>query len=222
MKAQTPDEVAAAIVALTEEPWAELHTNPVHHHMALRYSEDVSAFESERVETSSSRQCRWSSTLFFRRQINDFRESAAPSSRTLRGCCTTVQSGEARSGSGANSRGPQDFHNNCGSRARARRRARGTLLALPLDRDSRAPRRPQGQRQNRHKWRESRRDDHDLSVAPTFFFLTVLPVWSNLSAFQKVDAARWFASRSAIRPLDGKEVVRVRLPRRGVIVPDRP
>jgi len=47
MKPQTADEVAAAIVALIEQPRAELYTNPAHRELALRYFGDVAAFEGE-------------------------------------------------------------------------------------------------------------------------------------------------------------------------------
>lgn len=44
---QTADEVAAAIVALIAEPKAEVYTNPAHAAIALRYFQDVGAFERE-------------------------------------------------------------------------------------------------------------------------------------------------------------------------------
>jgi NAD(P)-dependent dehydrogenase (short-subunit alcohol dehydrogenase family) len=47
MKAQTADEVAAAIVALIDAPRAEIYTNPTHRELALRYFGDVAAFEAE-------------------------------------------------------------------------------------------------------------------------------------------------------------------------------
>jgi hypothetical protein len=46
MKPQTPEEVAAAIVKLIEEPAAELYTNPASPEIARRYYEDIGAFEA--------------------------------------------------------------------------------------------------------------------------------------------------------------------------------
>ena len=44
---QTPEEVAAAIVRAIENPVAEVYTNPQHAGLALRYFQDVGAFERE-------------------------------------------------------------------------------------------------------------------------------------------------------------------------------
>jgi short-subunit dehydrogenase len=44
---QTADEVAAAIVDLIAHPKAEIYTNPQHQAVALKYFEDVGAFERE-------------------------------------------------------------------------------------------------------------------------------------------------------------------------------
>ena len=46
MKPQTPEEVAAAIVKLIEEPVAEIYTNPASPEIARRYYEDIGAFEA--------------------------------------------------------------------------------------------------------------------------------------------------------------------------------
>ncbi len=43
--AQTPEQVAAAIVGLIDEPRAEIYTNPAQAEMAARYYADVGAFE---------------------------------------------------------------------------------------------------------------------------------------------------------------------------------
>jgi NADP-dependent 3-hydroxy acid dehydrogenase YdfG len=45
--AQTPDEAAAAIVHLIENPVAEIYTDPSQAAMVLRYFEDVAAFERQ-------------------------------------------------------------------------------------------------------------------------------------------------------------------------------
>jgi len=45
--AQTPDEVAAAILRAIEQPVAEIYTNPRHAAVALEYFKDVGAFERE-------------------------------------------------------------------------------------------------------------------------------------------------------------------------------
>jgi hypothetical protein len=45
MQAQTPEEVAAAIASVIENPVAEVYTNPVSAPMAQRYFADVGAFE---------------------------------------------------------------------------------------------------------------------------------------------------------------------------------
>ncbi|HZR25908.1 MAG TPA: SDR family oxidoreductase [Vicinamibacterales bacterium] len=47
MGAQTAEEVAAVIVNVIDEPVAEIYTNPMHPALALRYYQDVGAFESE-------------------------------------------------------------------------------------------------------------------------------------------------------------------------------
>ena len=47
MGAQTADEVAAAIVKVIDAPVAEVYTNPQHPALALRYYQDVGAFEQE-------------------------------------------------------------------------------------------------------------------------------------------------------------------------------
>ena len=47
MGAQTADDVAAAIVAVIDTPVAEVYTNPQHPTLALRYYQDVGAFELE-------------------------------------------------------------------------------------------------------------------------------------------------------------------------------
>ena len=47
MGAQTADEVADAIVRVIDEPVAEVYTNPAHPALALRYFQDVGAFERE-------------------------------------------------------------------------------------------------------------------------------------------------------------------------------
>lgn len=44
--AQSPEDVAAVIVALIHEPKAEVYTNPRLHQTVLRYYEDVGAFEA--------------------------------------------------------------------------------------------------------------------------------------------------------------------------------
>ena len=46
-EAQTPEQVAERIAALIEHPVAEIYTNPEHHDRALRYFQDVGAFERE-------------------------------------------------------------------------------------------------------------------------------------------------------------------------------
>jgi short-subunit dehydrogenase len=45
--AQAPEQVADKIVALIEHPVAEIYTNPAHHDRAVRYFQDVGAFERE-------------------------------------------------------------------------------------------------------------------------------------------------------------------------------
>jgi short-subunit dehydrogenase len=45
--AQTPEQVADKIAALIDHPVAEIYTNPEHHDRALRYFQDVAAFERE-------------------------------------------------------------------------------------------------------------------------------------------------------------------------------
>jgi short-subunit dehydrogenase len=47
MGAQTAEEVAAVIVHAIDEPVAEVYTNPQHPQLALRYFQDVGAFERE-------------------------------------------------------------------------------------------------------------------------------------------------------------------------------
>lgn len=47
MGAQTAEEVAAAIVNVIDRPVAEIYTNPAHPALALRYFQDVGAFEQE-------------------------------------------------------------------------------------------------------------------------------------------------------------------------------
>jgi NAD(P)-dependent dehydrogenase (short-subunit alcohol dehydrogenase family) len=44
-EAQTPQEVAAAIAGVIDKPVAEIYTNPTHAAMAVRYFQDVGAFE---------------------------------------------------------------------------------------------------------------------------------------------------------------------------------
>jgi NAD(P)-dependent dehydrogenase (short-subunit alcohol dehydrogenase family) len=46
-QAQTADEVAAAIHRVIDDPVAELYTNPNHRAVAVRYFQDVGAFERE-------------------------------------------------------------------------------------------------------------------------------------------------------------------------------
>jgi len=46
-EAQTPEEVADTIAALIQHPVAEIYTNPEHHDRAVRYFQDVGAFERE-------------------------------------------------------------------------------------------------------------------------------------------------------------------------------
>ena len=46
-EAQTPEQVADKIAELIENPVAEIYTNPEHHDRALRYFQDVGAFERE-------------------------------------------------------------------------------------------------------------------------------------------------------------------------------
>jgi NADP-dependent 3-hydroxy acid dehydrogenase YdfG len=46
-EAQTPEEVADKIADLIDHPVAEIYTNPQHHAQALRYFQDVGAFERE-------------------------------------------------------------------------------------------------------------------------------------------------------------------------------
>ena len=43
--AQTPEVVAEAIAGLIDQPVAEVYTNPNHRAMAVRYVQDVAAFE---------------------------------------------------------------------------------------------------------------------------------------------------------------------------------
>ena len=45
--AQTPDDVAVAILRAIEQPAAEIYTNPQHAAVALEYFKDVAAFEQE-------------------------------------------------------------------------------------------------------------------------------------------------------------------------------
>ena len=47
MGAQTAEEVAAVIVKAIDEPVAEIYTNPQHPSLAVRYFQDVGAFERE-------------------------------------------------------------------------------------------------------------------------------------------------------------------------------
>jgi len=47
--AQTAEEVAAAIVQAIDAPVAEVYTNPVHAALALKYFQDVGAFEREQA-----------------------------------------------------------------------------------------------------------------------------------------------------------------------------
>ena len=47
MGAQTADDVAAVIGKVIDEPVAEIYTNPAHPALALRYFQDVGAFERE-------------------------------------------------------------------------------------------------------------------------------------------------------------------------------
>jgi|SRR5581483_4638937 len=47
--AQNADEVASAIVAAIDHPVAEIYTNPAHAAMAVRYVQDVAAFEKEQM-----------------------------------------------------------------------------------------------------------------------------------------------------------------------------
>ena len=44
---QTPEEAAAAIVKVIEQPVAEIYTNPALAAMALKYFQDVDAFERD-------------------------------------------------------------------------------------------------------------------------------------------------------------------------------
>jgi hypothetical protein len=44
-EAQTPEVVAAAIAGVIAQPVAEVDTNPNHREMAVRYIQDVGAFE---------------------------------------------------------------------------------------------------------------------------------------------------------------------------------
>lgn len=44
---QTADEVAAAIVKVIDHPVAEIYTNPAQAAVALKYLQDVGAFERE-------------------------------------------------------------------------------------------------------------------------------------------------------------------------------
>jgi NAD(P)-dependent dehydrogenase (short-subunit alcohol dehydrogenase family) len=46
-EAQTAEEVAAAIAGLIDQPVAEIYTNPNHRDVAVRYFQDVGAFERE-------------------------------------------------------------------------------------------------------------------------------------------------------------------------------
>ena len=50
MGAQNADEVAAAIVKVIDHPVAEVYTNPAHPALALRYYEDVGAFERAQAQ----------------------------------------------------------------------------------------------------------------------------------------------------------------------------
>jgi hypothetical protein len=45
--AQTAEDVAEAIAGVIDHPVAELYTNPNHRAVALRYFEDVGAFERD-------------------------------------------------------------------------------------------------------------------------------------------------------------------------------
>ena len=47
MPPQTPEEVAAAIVSVIDTPAAEIYTNPAQGAIAVRYFQDVGAFEQE-------------------------------------------------------------------------------------------------------------------------------------------------------------------------------
>jgi short-subunit dehydrogenase len=47
--AQTPEQVAAVIASLLEQPKSEIYTNPASAEIARRYREDVDAFESSMV-----------------------------------------------------------------------------------------------------------------------------------------------------------------------------
>ena len=55
MKAQSAEEVAAAIAGAIERPVAELYTNPASAPMAQRYFEDVGAFEANLRALAPSR-----------------------------------------------------------------------------------------------------------------------------------------------------------------------
>jgi len=53
VESQTPEEVAAAIAAVIDRPVAEVYTNPSQRTVALKYFEDVGAFEQQALETRS-------------------------------------------------------------------------------------------------------------------------------------------------------------------------
>ncbi len=54
MGAQTADEVAAVIVGAIDQPVAEVYTNPQHPALAVRYVQDVGAFEREAAQQARS------------------------------------------------------------------------------------------------------------------------------------------------------------------------
>ena len=58
MGAQNADEVAAVIVQAIDHPVAEVYTNPAHPALALRYYEDVGAFEQEALRQAQGGQRR--------------------------------------------------------------------------------------------------------------------------------------------------------------------
>jgi NAD(P)-dependent dehydrogenase (short-subunit alcohol dehydrogenase family) len=52
MKPQTPEEVAAIVADLLDDPVAEVYTNPASHALATRYFDDVGRFEMENRRSS--------------------------------------------------------------------------------------------------------------------------------------------------------------------------